>query len=389
MTTVFILFSLISYAQAGLHVENGSSIEYDSLGNIGGGYVWIGDTSYQHLAMSRSGLYSFSFGNPSRLQLNDFYGGYLHLGPRYIIGPTGHLGFGNSFRAPLDLFGFTQLLGHHSGKLIIGDNWTHTNFGDDFIQTFGIDSMPRRLRINPLGGSIVMDTYHSEFSLNLGGSEVNDEPDFAIYSNDALIQLGKDESGPHGFTFGDADAGEGMKLFYRSGPNEMVIEPGNDISDDTNPLFRLLLDGKMYATGLRNIGDKKNMQYNSSTGEIGYDNSSRRYKNNISTLEDDWKKILLTRPVRYTRPASPDHWEYGYIAEEIDSIGLHNLVGYDAQCQPDDVKYDRMVIYLTELVKQHHQAIQDLRRENASLRNHLRVRWHSDDPLDLFHTPDH
>ncbi|MBK8504035.1 MAG: tail fiber domain-containing protein [Saprospiraceae bacterium] len=63
------------------------------------------------------------------------------------------------------------------------------------------------------------------------------------------------------------------------------------------------------------------MQYNSTTGEIGWDNLTRRYKIKISTLSDDWTKILQTRPVTYARPASPDHWEYGYIAEEMDSIG--------------------------------------------------------------------
>ena len=61
-------------------------------------------------------------------------------------------------------------------------------------------------------------------------------------------------------------------------------------------------------------------------GEIGYDNSSRRYKSNISPLYDDWKKILGAQPVKYDRPASPGDWEYGYIAEEMDSIGLKNLV---------------------------------------------------------------
>ena len=151
----------------------------------------------------------------------------------------------------------------------------------------------------------------------------------------------------------------------------------------TNEVFTIRGDGVIYAPGIAAIGNYKTMQYNSTTGEIGYDNSSRRYKQNITTLKDDWARILQTRPVRYTRPASPDHWEYGYVAEEMDSIGLTNLVGYDAEGIPDDVKYDRMVIYLTELVKQHHQAIQDLRKENAALRNHFRSRWLTGDPQEL------
>ena len=61
--------------------------------------------------------------------------------------------------------------------------------------------------------------------------------------------------------------------------------------------------------GLRDIGDKHNMQYDATSGEIGYDNSSRRFKSNISTLDDDWTKILNVRPVTYDRPNSPGDWE--------------------------------------------------------------------------------
>src|SRR4051812_31609003 len=38
------------------------------------------------------------------------------------------------------------------------------------------------------------------------------------------------------------------------------------------------------ATNLRNIGDQKNLQYNSATGEIGFDTSTRRDKQNIAPL---------------------------------------------------------------------------------------------------------
>ncbi len=132
------------------------------------------------------------------------------------------------------------------------------------------------------------------------------------------------------------------------------------IRTSTNDEFFLQPDGKLHATNLGNIGDHKDMQYDEVTGEIGWDNSSRRYKTNITTLQDDWTKIFRTRPVKYSRPDSPQHWEYGYIAEEVDSIGLTNLVGYDIDGIPDDVKYDRMVLYLTEIVKQQQHAIDQL-----------------------------
>ena len=110
------------------------------------------------------------------------------------------------------------------------------------------------------------------------------------------------------------------------------------------------------------FGDRKNMQYDNSTGQLYYDNSSRRYKENVQTLEDDWLRILQARPVRYTRKHAPDLWEYGYIAEEVDSLGLANLVGYDSDGIPDDVKYDKMVLYLVECLKICHEKIAELEK---------------------------
>ncbi|NND31399.1 MAG: tail fiber domain-containing protein [Saprospiraceae bacterium] len=153
----------------------------------------------------------------------------------------------------------------------------------------------------------------------------------------------------------DASLSNPGYLMLGYGFSSNIIIDNNEImarnNGQTSPLYLNHDGGAIYARGIRNIGDHKNMQFNSSTGEIGWDNSSRRYKMNIETLHDDWSKIFDTRPVKYCRPNSSNRWEYGYIAEEMDSIGLTNLVGYDAEGIPDDVKYDRMVLYLTELVK--------------------------------------
>ncbi len=130
--------------------------------------------------------------------------------------------------------------------------------------------------------------------------------------------------------------------------------------------------GRLLSPKLPYIGDKANMQYNTTTGEIGYDNSSRRYKTNISSLVDDWGKILKSHPVRYDRPTSPGVWEYGYIAEEMDSIGLRNLVSYDQEGFPENFNYEKMILYVTELLKEHEIQIQILQQKNKEV-NELRA----------------
>ncbi|MBK8503056.1 MAG: tail fiber domain-containing protein [Saprospiraceae bacterium] len=141
---------------------------------------------------------------------------------------------------------------------------------------------------------------------------------------------------------------------------------GNIIIDDNEIMARsngqvanLFLNhdgGNLYLGGnvfleITPNGDRANLQLDINTGQIYWENSSRRFKENISTLQDDWTKILNIRPVKYTRPGLDDYWEYGYIAEEIDSIGLSNLVTYDTTGLPNNVNYEKMVLYLTEMIK--------------------------------------
>lgn len=113
----------------------------------------------------------------------------------------------------------------------------------------------------------------------------------------------------------------------------------------------------LHATSLRNIGDKKNVQYNPSTGEVGYDNSTRRDKRNIAPLEDDFGKIMQLQPRKYTRPAEPENWEIGYIAEEAKSLGLDYLLFYDEDHNPDGINYRKLCLYLVEIICEHERKL--------------------------------
>jgi hypothetical protein len=113
----------------------------------------------------------------------------------------------------------------------------------------------------------------------------------------------------------------------------------------------------LHATSLRNIGDQKNVQYNASTGEIGYDNSTRRDKQNITPLTDDFGKIMQLQPRKYTRPANPENWEIGYIAEEAKSLGLDHLIFYDDDHHPDGINYRKLCLYLVEIVREHERRL--------------------------------
>ena len=131
-----------------------------------------------------------------------------------------------------------------------------------------------------------------------------------------------------------------------------IVGNGNVGIGIANPSAPLHVNGIIKAK-LNFIGDKKNVQYNPTTGEIGYDNSTRRDKRNISPLKDDFGKIMQLMPRKYTRPSDPKNWEIGYIAEEAKSLGLEYLVSYDEKNRPDGINYRKLCLYLVEIVREH------------------------------------
>ena len=133
-------------------------------------------------------------------------------------------------------------------------------------------------------------------------------------------------------------------------PTEKLDVVGNiKASGTVTAAGRITGNGGIYAS-LPDIGDKGNMQYNIATGEIGYDNSSRRFKQNIQSLAADFDKLLDLDPKTYTRAKSPDFWEIGFIAEDVNDLGLKELVRFEDDGEtPRDINYRKMVVYLTKI----------------------------------------
>lgn len=129
-------------------------------------------------------------------------------------------------------------------------------------------------------------------------------------------------------------------------------------------LMSISFDGRLHVSGLTNVGDFRNMQYNDVTKEVGWDTSSLRYKENITPLEDDFFKVLLMEPKTYTRiNGDPNRWEIGYIAEEAHDLGLNRLVEYDIEGRPDGFNYEKMILYLNEMIKIQQEQIRELQKE--------------------------
>ncbi len=89
--------------------------------------------------------------------------------------------------------------------------------------------------------------------------------------------------------------------------------------------------------------------------------SSLRYKEDIQPLEDDWNKILQLTPVSF-KYVKADNRSFGYIAENLDALGLKNLVIYDTKGRPDAIQYDKIPLYVLEITKQQQIDINTLKQ---------------------------
>jgi hypothetical protein len=105
-----------------------------------------------------------------------------------------------------------------------------------------------------------------------------------------------------------------------------------------------------------------------STLFVGANVSSLRYKNNITNAEIDTENFLKTRVVNFyyndelrdleTQPVKQRH--VGLIAEELDELGLSDLLVYDDQGRPDILKKDSIPFYLLKVCQDQEAKIKAL-----------------------------
>ncbi|HVP09686.1 MAG TPA: tail fiber domain-containing protein [Phycisphaerae bacterium] len=104
-------------------------------------------------------------------------------------------------------------------------------------------------------------------------------------------------------------------------------------------------------------------------GKLWKQSSSRRYKTDIHDLNTKSGNVLDLQPVsfRYRETGEPD---IGLIAEDVNAK-LKDLVLYDAEGRPDAVKYDRVALYLLDIVKSQREQIAAQHADLAKLRARL------------------
>ncbi len=96
------------------------------------------------------------------------------------------------------------------------------------------------------------------------------------------------------------------------------------------------------------------------SGQLGTLLSSRKFKDNIRSMNNESEKIHALNPVLFTYKSDKDNvQQYGLIAEEVDHI-LPDLVIKDEEEQPYTVRYDILPILLLKEAQKNKIIVDDL-----------------------------
>ena len=116
---------------------------------------------------------------------------------------------------------------------------------------------------------------------------------------------------------------------------------------------------KLAVVGLTGTTSGSYMRYlTDGTGNIYYYSSSEKYKDDIRPFKDDFYKIMQMEPKSFIDKVTQER-NIGYIAEELDELGLEYLVGYK-DGEPDFINYELISIYLLEIIKDQQKRIETL-----------------------------
>ena len=144
-------------------------------------------------------------------------------------------------------------------------------------------------------------------------------------------------------------SGNNGGLDIRTASNYVVLSDG-----DGNPRFVFNGSGYPFIYNMSSGAGTNTLKFNTGTGEITYDTSSARYKDNIRDSVYGLSHVMQMRSAQFEYKDS-GRSDVGLIAEEIDPI-VPELVGKNKDGEPDSVSYDRMVSVLVK-------AIQELKTE--------------------------
>src|SRR5262249_40996149 len=176
---------------------------------------------------------------------------------------------------------------------------------------------------------------------------------------------------------GNTAIGDGALQLSTTGNENTALgdDAGTAIVFDGNVCIGAIVhgvNGDNNKTRIRNIGSTPLVGATTvkiaSTGGIGdqilgFDASSRRYKEGIKPMDKNSEKLFALKPVVYHGKGDATHVKlYGLIAEDVADVNPE-LAVYNEKGQPETVRYDSInAMLLNEFLKEHTGSVEEQRK---------------------------
>jgi hypothetical protein len=133
----------------------------------------------------------------------------------------------------------------------------------------------------------------------------------------------------------------------------------------TSPAARLHVDGTIRYTNRPAAGTITAIGFDAN-GDLKASSSSLRYKHDVENYEKGLDIVMQLRPVSF-KFNGEENTNIGFIAEEVDELGLAEVMLYNEDDQPEGIIYANMVSLLTKAIQQQQSMIGELQSKVAAL----------------------
>ena len=289
---------------------------------------------------------------------------YHYNNNNYIVSDGGDLyidtSAGHAFRIKTDQFNMKNAA--NTETLISADNGGAVSLYYDGTKHFETHTAGCKVS----AGNLYLDRDNAKFILgNDDDLQIWHTGSYGVINNDvSQLQVQTDQfgitpkDGSEYMIYASKDSA--TNLYYNGSAKLATASTGISISGTIRS------QGTYDAT----TSNSANMYVHSSPYDFYRSTSSIKYKDNVTTLTDaEADNILNCRPVTYTSKCTVDNSDdihYGLIAEEVKNVDSR-LVVFEGS-EPENVKYDRFIPHLINLVKRLTDKVETLEAEVAALK---------------------
>jgi cytoskeletal protein CcmA (bactofilin family) len=181
-----------------------------------------------------------------------------------------------------------------------------------------------------------------------------------------------------GYVDDNVIVGHEAGLCFTQGNNNIFLgtQAGCSFACTTTQSNRIVIGNTSHTNFYTKMASKAwactTVKWDATSYEMAADTSSRRFKTDIRPFFSTVKDVEQIESVRYKPIEDPEaNDQVGFIAEQMDELGMKEFIAYDSNNTPFSVSYDRMAALFVNAIKELSAEVKTLKAEIAELKKRV------------------